>query len=151
MREEINSALQDALEKGEKGRAATLRLIQATIRDRDLRSRETGGDGLTDVEVIEILRKMMRQREDSVRDYEESGQLELAEQERQESEIIREFLPRQFDEEEMRKHCETVVRDINAHGLRDMGRCMSALKERFPGQMDFTRASCVVKDLLRSE
>lgn len=151
MREEINTALQKALENGDKGRAATLRLVQAAIRDRDLRSREAGGDVLSDADVVEILRKMMSQREQSVREYEEAGQLELADQEREEREIIREFLPRQFDETEMRDLCEDVVRDINAHGLRDMGRCMNALKQRYPGQMDFTRASCVVKDLLRSE
>ena len=128
-----------------------MRLILATIRDRDAQAREAGGDNVSDAELLEILRKMLRQREQSTREYEEAGQLELAEQEREESEIIREFLPRQFDEQETRNICEDVVRDINAHGLRDMGRCMSVLKERFPGQMDFVQASCVVKDLLRTE
>lgn len=94
---------------------------------------------------------MVRQREESVRDYEEAGQLELAEQEREEMGIIAEFLPRQFDDTAMKTACEDVVRDISANGLRDMGRCMNALKKRYPGQMDFVRASCVVKDLLRTE
>lgn len=151
MRDAINTALRKAVEEGQKGRAATVRLILATIRDRDAQAREAGGENVSDVELLEILRKMLRQREQSTRDYEEAGQLELAEQEREESEIIREFLPRQFDEQETRNICEDVVRDINAHGLRDMGRCMNVLKQRFPGQMDFAQASCVVKDLLRTE
>lgn len=150
MREAINAALQRAVAEGKKGRAATLRLIQATIRDRDAQAREAGGEGVDDEDVLEILHKMLRQREQSTREYEEAGQLELADQEREESEIIREFLPRQLSEKEVRGICEQVVRDINAHGLRDMGRCMNALKQRFPGQMDFTQASCVVKDLLRT-
>ncbi|MBA5777881.1 GatB/YqeY domain-containing protein [Stappia sp. F7233] len=150
MREAINAALQRAVAEGKKGRAATLRLIQATIRDRDAQAREAGGEGVGDDDVLEILHKMLKQREQSTREYEEAGQVGLAEQEREESDIIREFLPRQLSEKEVRGICEEVVRDINAHGLRDMGRCMNALKQRFPGQMDFTQASCVVKDLLRT-
>lgn len=106
---------------------------------------------LPEADVLDILNKMVRQREESVRDYEEAGQLELAEQEREEMGIIAEFLPRQFDDTAMKTACEDVVRDISANGLRDMGRCMNALKKRYPGQMDFVRASCVVKDLLRTE
>lgn len=151
MRERIDAALQDAVENDDKRRAATLRLVLAAIKDRDARSRELGHDGVPDAEILEILNKMVRQREASVRDFEESGQLDLAEQEREEMLVIHEFLPRQFDERAMQNACEDIVRDINAKGLRDMGRCMSALKERYPGQMDFVRASCVVKDLLRTE
>lgn len=151
MRERIDAALQDAVENDDKRRAATLRLVQVAIRDRDARCRELGHDVVPDAEIREILNKMLRQREGSARDYEEAGQLDLAAQEREEMAIIQEFLPAQFDERAMQNACEDVVRDINARGLRDMGRCMSALKERYPGQMDFVRASCVVKDLLRSE
>ncbi len=151
MREDIDAALQEAVESDDKRRAATLRLVLAAIKDRDARSRELGHDGVSDAEILEILNKMVRQREGSVRDFEEAGQLELAEQEREEMAIIHEFLPRQFDEKAMKTACEDIVRDINASGLRDMGRCMNALKQRYPGQMDFVRASCVVKDLLRTE
>lgn len=128
-----------------------LRLILAAVRDRDAKAREMGRDGISNEEFLDILRKMLRQREETLREYEEAGRLDLAEQEREEMEIIREFLPRQFDEKEVRDVCENVVRDINAHGLRDMGRCMNALKQRYPGKMDFARASCVVKDLLKAE
>jgi hypothetical protein len=151
MRELIDAALQAAVDSDDKRRAATLRLVLAAVRDREARAREMGADGLPEADVLDILNKMVRQREESVRDYEEAGQLELAEQEREEMGIIAEFLPRQFDDTAMKTACEDVVRDISANGLRDMGRCMNALKKRYPGQMDFVRASCVVKDLLRTE
>ncbi len=151
MRDEIAAALNRAVEAGQKDRAAMLRLILAAVRDRDAKAREMGRDGISNEEFLDILRKMLRQREETLREYEEAGRLDLAEQEREEMEIIREFLPRQFDEKEVRDVCENVVRDINAHGLRDMGRCMNALKQRYPGKMDFARASCVVKDLLKAE
>lgn len=151
MRDRINTALREAVDRDDKRRAATLRLVQAAIKDRDARARELGQDGVPEDEVLDILNKMVGQRDRSIRDYEEAGQLDLAEQEREEAAIIREFLPKQFDEAAMKSACEDVVRDIKAKGLRDMGRCMSALKERYPGQMDFVRASCVVKDLLRAD
>ena len=151
MREQIDAALQAAVDSDDKRRAATLRLVLAAVRDREARAREMGADGLPEADVLDILNKMVRQREESVRDYEEAGQLELAEQEREEMAIIAEFLPRQFDDTAMKTACEDVVRDISANGLRDMGRCMNALKQRYPGQMDFVRASCVAKDLLRTE
>lgn len=151
MRERIDAALQAAVNGNAKRRAATLRLMLTAILDREARAREHGADAMPASEVLDILHKMVRQREDSVRDYEEAGQVELAEQEREEIAVISEFLPAQFDEKAMKSACEDVVREISAKGLRDMGRCMSALKERYPGQMDFVRASCVVKDLLRTE
>ncbi|WP_349357753.1 GatB/YqeY domain-containing protein [Stappia sp.] len=149
MRERIDAALQGAVESNDKHRAATLRLLLAAIQDRDARARASGRDGVADAEIEQVLQKMVQQRSASIRDFEEAGQLDLAEQEREEVEIIREFLPKQFDDVAMKEACEDVVRDINASGLRDMGRCMAALKQRYPGQMDFVRASCVVKDLLR--
>ena len=151
MRERIDAALRQAVETNDKRRAATLRLLLAAIQDRESRSRELGRDGIKEEDLHEILDKMVDQRVRSIRDFEEAGQLELAEQERDEVAVIREFLPKQFDDQAMQEACEDVVRDISAKGLRDMGRCMSALKTRYPGQMDFVRASCVVKDLLRSE
>lgn len=151
MREKINVALKQAQEAGEKRRIATLRLIQTALKDRDVAARDSGRDGVADEEVIDILEKMVRQRDVSAQEFEQSGQLDLAEQERAESDIIREFLPRKLDEAKIRSICEEIVRDIGAHGLRDIGRCMSELKARYPGKMDFVQASCVVKDLLRSD
>jgi len=151
MRDRINAALKAAQDEGDKRRCATLRLVQTAVKDREAAARENGKDGVNETEVIEILQKMIRQRETSAVEFESSGQLDLAEQERVEQDIIREFLPVQLSEEEMRTICEETVREIDAHGLRDIGRCMSELKSRYPGKMDFVQASCVVKDMLRAD
>ena len=143
--------MKEAQASGEKRRLGTLRLIQTAIKDRDSAARDNGADGVSDQEVLEILQKMMRQRSLSAVEFEEAGQLEQAEQERHEAVIIHEFLPVQIDQDKMKALCEETVKEINAQGLRDIGRCMSELKARYPGQMDFVQASCVVKDLLRSD
>jgi uncharacterized protein YqeY len=151
MRDRINAALKAAQDDGDKRRCATLRLVQTAVKDREAAARENGKDGVNETEVIDILQKMIRQRESSAVEFESGGQLDLAEQERIEQDIIREFLPVQLSEEEIRSVCEETVKDIDAHGLRDIGRCMSELKSRYPGQMDFVQASCVVKDMLRAD
>lgn len=149
--EKIDSAFKAAKEAEDKRRCATLRLVQTAVKDRESSAREVGKDGVGESEVIEILQKMLRQRETSAEEFESDGQLDLAEQERAEQEIIKEFLPGQLDEEEMRTVCEATLEEIGAQGLRDIGRCMSELKSRYPGKMDFVQASCVVKDLLRAQ
>lgn len=151
MRDRINAALKAAQDEGDKRRCATLRLVQTAVKDREAAARENGRDGVDEIEVVEILQKMIRQRETSAVEFESGGQLDLAEQERTEQEIIREFLPEQLSDEEIRSICEETVKDIDAHGLRDIGRCMSELKSRYPGKMDFVQASCVVKDMLRTD
>ncbi|MBO0343771.1 GatB/YqeY domain-containing protein [Roseibium sp. CAU 1637] len=148
-RDTISSALKQALVGTDKCRLTTLRLIQAAIRDRDEAAKAHGGDGVADSDIVEMLQTMVRQRDVSAREFEEMGQLDLAEQEKRESQIIREFLPRQVEGDAMQALCAETVTDLDAHGLRDIGRCMSALKTRYPGQMDFVKASCVVRDLLR--
>jgi len=149
MRDKINAALKMAQDEGDKRRCATLRLVQTAVKDREAAARENGKDGVNENDVIEILQKMVRQRETSATEFESSGQLDLAEQEREEQDIIREFLPVQLGNEETKEICEKTVKEIDAHGLRDIGRCMSELKSRYPGQMDFVKASCFVKDILR--
>jgi uncharacterized protein len=148
LREQINRALTDAMKSQEKRRVSTLRLINAAVKDRDIAARGAGKDGLSDDEIRQILAKMVKQREESSVIYAEAGRPELAEQEREEMEIIRSFMPRQLSDEEMRCACESAVKDVGATGLRDMGKTMAALKERYAGQMDFGRASCVVKGML---
>lgn len=150
MRDRISAALKVAQDDGEKRRCATLRLVQTAVKDREAAARENGKDGVKDNEVVEILQKMIQQRETSAVEFESSGQLDLAEQEREEQDIIREFLPVQLSDDEIRSLCAATLKDIDAHGLRDIGRCMSELKTRYPGQMDFVQASCFVKDMLRS-
>ncbi len=149
MREKIQDALKVAIAEGKTRRVSTLRLILAAIKDRDLAAHaEDRCEGACEEEIVDILRTMVRQREASARAYEESGRLDLAEQEQVEIEIIGAFLPHQLSDDEILRACHSVMEEIGATALRDMGRCMGALKARFAGQMDFTKASGVVKDRL---
>jgi len=149
MREAIAQALKTALKSQDKRRTSTLRLINAAIQDRDIANRGTGKDPVSDDEILQILAKMVRQRQESAKAFEEGNRLELAEQEREEIAIINDFLPKQLGEEAVKQACRQVVEEVGADGLRDMGRCMNALKEKFPGKMDFGKASGIVKDLLQ--
>ncbi|MBW3096061.1 GatB/YqeY domain-containing protein [Pseudohoeflea coraliihabitans] len=149
LRDQFSEKLKDAIRAKDTLRMATLRLIQAAIKDRDIANRGQGKDPVSDEEILGILIKMIKQREDSAKIYEENARLELAQQEREEITVIKEFLPAQVPEDEMRELCASVVSETGAHGLRDMGKCMNVLKERYPGQMDFGKASSVVKGLLR--
>lgn len=149
IRDRINSALKEAVKAQDKVRMSTLRLVNAAIKDRDIAGRTAGRpDGVSDAEVLELLTKMIKQRRESAETYENAGRLDLAEGERSEVEVISEFLPRQLDDSEMERACSEVVKEIGAEGLKDMGRTMADLKQRYAGQMDFAKASGVVKRLL---
>lgn len=149
LRQEISQALTTALKAQEKRRMSTLRLILAAVKDRDIANRTAGKDPVGDEELLGILGKMVKQREESARIYEEGSRLELAEAEREEITIISEFLPQQMSEDEVEQACADVIAEIGAQGLRDMGKCMAVLKERYAGKMDFTKASAIVKSLLQ--
>jgi uncharacterized protein YqeY len=149
MREKLAEALKAAVKTQDKRRTATLRLIQAAIHDRDIAHRGAGKDPVSDDEIIQILAKMVKQREESAKAFEEGSRVDLAMQERDEIEIIRDFLPKQLGEEDVKMACSHVIKEIGAEGLRDMGRCMAALKEKFPGKMDFGKASGMVKEMLK--
>ncbi len=148
MRNQLSEATKQAMKGKEKRRISTLRLINAAIKDRDIAARGAGKERVSDDEILAIMQKMIKQREESARIYEESGRLELADQEREEIEIIREFLPKQLNPEEVRQACSTVVTEVGGESLRDMGKCMAALKSRYPGKLDVGQASKVVKELL---
>jgi hypothetical protein len=154
MRERINQAVKDAMKAGEKRRVATLRLITAAIKDRDVAIKpedvqRTGESRIGDAEVLALLQKMVKQRRDSIDAFKKGGRDDLVEQEQTEIAIIEEFLPKQMAEAEMKRVVEAAVKELNASGLKDMGRTMSVLKERYTGQMDFGRASGLLKDLLK--
>ncbi|MEL6505269.1 MAG: GatB/YqeY domain-containing protein [Pseudomonadota bacterium] len=148
MRSLLNDGMKDAMKSGDKRRLATLRLINAAIKDRDIAARGQGKERVCDDDILAILMKMIKQREESARVYEENSRLELAEQEREEMEIIRTYLPKQMDAEEVHHACREVVAEVQGESLRDMGKCMNALKARYPGQLDVGQASKVVKELL---
>ncbi len=149
MREIIDAALKDALKSQDKRRISTLRLIRAAIQDRDIINRGAGKDPVSDEEILQILSKMVKQREESAKAFEDGNRLELAAQERGEICIIRDFMPKQLGDEQVRQACQKIIAEVGGGGLRDMGKCMAALKDRYPGQMDFSKASGVVKSLLQ--
>jgi len=149
MREDLASALKHASHGSDRCRLTTLRLINAAIKDRDAAAKAAGRDKVSDEEVLEILAKMIRQRLESALSYEESGRIDLADEEREEIMVIKSFLPRELTEEEMRHACAKAIADTDAHGLRDMGRCMAELKNRYAGRMDLGKAMQVVKAKLQ--
>ena len=149
MRDELAKSLNEAVKSKDKRRVCTLRLINAAIKDRDIANRGAGKDPVSEDDIRLILAKMVKQREESAQIYEEGNRLDLAEQESEEIEIIRSFLPKQLDETKVKTACQQVINEIGADGLRDMGKCMSTLKERFAGQMDFAKASGIVKEMLQ--
>jgi hypothetical protein len=148
MRTRLVDGMKEAMKSGEKRKLATLRLINAAIKDRDINARGAGKERVSDEEILAILAKMIKQREESARIFEEGNRLELAAQEREEMEIIREFLPKQMNADEVRTACTQVVSEVGGASLRDMGKCMNAIKERYPGKLDVGQASKVVKELL---
>ncbi|MBB6307039.1 GatB/YqeY domain-containing protein [Xanthobacter tagetidis] len=148
LRDDINAALKEALKAQDKRRTSTLRLINAALKDRDIEQRGHGKDPLTDDELRALLAKMIKQRDESARIYDEGGRPELAAQEREEIGYIKAFLPAQMSEAETRAEIAKVIAEIGAAGIKDMGRTMAVLKERFAGAIDFGKASQWVKEQL---
>lgn len=146
LRARVNVALKDAMKAKEADRLSTLRLINAAIKDRDIEARGSGSDeGVGDDVVLGILGKMVKQRQESAKVYEEGGRLELAEKELSEIKIIEDFLPRQLSEDEVAAQIDAAIADVGADSIRDMGKVMGVLKGKFTGQMDFGKAGPMVK------
>ncbi|MGR3637681.1 MAG: GatB/YqeY domain-containing protein [Shimia sp.] len=150
LREEISAALKQAMRDRAADRLSTLRLISAAIKDRDIAARGEGEDasGVNDAEILAILAKMVKQRQESARTYEEGGRLDLAEREMNEIPVIEEFLPKQLSDDEVVAAVEAAIAEVSAESIRDMGKVMGALKSKFTGQMDFGKVGPQVKDLL---
>ncbi|SMX50272.1 GatB/YqeY domain-containing protein [Maliponia aquimaris] len=149
LREKVNAAVKQAMRDKAQARLSTLRLINAAIKDRDIAVRSEGNDtGVDDTEVLGILGKMVKQRRESARSYEEGGRLDLAERELAEIEVIEEFLPRALTETEVASAIEAAMAEVGAESIRDMGRVMGVLKARYTGQMDFGAVGPKVKERL---
>lgn len=149
LRERLAAALKDAMKSREAERLSTLRLINAAIKDRDIAFRGEGGEGVVGgAEVLAILGRMVKQRQESARAYEEGGRLELAERELDEIKVIGEFLPRQLSDAEVDAALGKAIAEVGATSIRDMGKVMAALKAKYTGQMDFGAVGPKVKDKL---
>jgi uncharacterized protein YqeY len=152
LREQINDSLKEAMKARDQKRVGTLRLVNAALKDKDIAARtETSRELLGDEEILSLLAKMIKQREDSIAAYEAGNRPELAAAEKDEITIIRKFMPKQMSTDEAKAAIAKVIADVGAASMKDMGKVMGALKERFAGQMDFGKASGQVKDALSAK
>ena len=146
LRDRLSVSLKDAMKAKDATRLMTLRLINAAIKDRDIDARSEGVDsGVSDHDLLAILGKMVKQRQESARTYEEGGRLELAEKEWAEIVIIEEFLPRQLSEQEVEQAIADAIAASGANSIRDMGKVMGVLKSKYTGQLDFGKVGGMVK------
>jgi len=149
LRAQLNDAMKEAMKAKDAKRLATVRLVLAALKDRDIAARsETSRDLLGDDEILTLLAKMIKQREESAAVYRQGGRPELAENEEAEIVIIRSFMPAQMDEAAMKDAVAKTIAEVGAGSIKDMGKVMAVLKERYAGQMDFSKASAATKDAL---
>lgn len=149
LRDQLSRALKEAMKTRDLRAVSTLRMILATLKERDIEARGRGNAaGIGDGEIAEMLQKMIRQREESRDIYAKAGREDLARQEGEEIEIIRRYLPRQMDEAEMAQAIDAAIAETGAGGARDMGRVMAVLKQRYAGRMAFAKAGALVKQKL---
>ncbi|HEY1632574.1 MAG TPA: GatB/YqeY domain-containing protein [Rhizomicrobium sp.] len=149
LREEFNEKLKEAMKAKDSRRVSTLRMVLAALKDKDIAARtETSREGISDDDVLGLLAKMIKQREESAAAFTQGARPELAQSEQEEIAIIRSFMPRQMDEAEAKAAIQGVIAELGAGSMKDMGKVMAALKERYAGQMDFGKASPMVKTAL---
>lgn len=148
LRDDINNALKDAMKAGEARRVSTLRLVNSALKNADIEARGQGKPALSDEDLLALLQKMIKQRHESVELYEKGGRPELAAQERDEIAIIAKYLPTQMTEHEISETIAALVKETGATAMKDMGRVMAALKERYAGKLDFAKASGALKKML---
>jgi len=149
LRSELNDALKQAMKAKDQQTLTTVRLILAALKDRDIQARSNGNlDGVPDQEILEMLQKMVKQRRESIALYDQGGRDDLVAKEEAEIAVIERFLPKPLDEAETEAAIDSVVGELEASSIKDMGRVMAVLKERYPGRMEFGRASQLVKKRL---
>ncbi len=147
MREQFNAQLKDAMKAGDKRRVSTIRMITAALKDRDIEARGSGKT-VTNDDILSLLQKMVKSRQESAEIYEKAGRTDLSTQEREEIAIITEFLPKQMGEDDVKAAISAAIAETGAAGMKDMGKVIAALKAKYTGQMDFARVSAAVKGML---
>jgi uncharacterized protein YqeY len=148
LRENINNAMKDAMKARDERRVGTLRMMNAAIKNADIAARGEGKEPLNEADLMSLFQKMIKQRQESAELYDKGARPELAAAERSEIEIITAYLPQQMSDVEAGSAISSLLQEINAETMKDMGRAMAALKERFAGKMDFGKASGKIKELL---
>ena len=149
MRDKINADLKEAMKAGDKARVGTLRLINAAIKSADIEARPAGKDKITDADILGVMAKMLKQRRDSIEQFQAGGRQDLADKEAAEVTVIEGYMPKQMSEAEAKMAIAAAIKEVGAAGPKDMGKVMAALKARYAGQMDFGKASGLVKELLK--
>ena len=148
LRDDINNAVKEAMKAKDERKVSTLRMVNSTIKNADIEARGEGKPQLSDTELLSVLQKMIKQRQEAVELYDKGGRAELAAQEREEIAIISSYLPKQMSEVDVKAAISAAIAETGAAGMKDMGKVMAALKERHAGKMDFGKASPIVKALL---
>ena len=147
MRERLTILMKEAMKAGDKRRLGTIRLIQAGLKDREIEARGTGKE-IGEDDILAVLRKMVKQRQDSIAIYDQAGRDDLASGEREELAIISEFLPQQFGDDDVRAAIGEAIAETGATGPKDMGKVIAAVKAKHAGRIDFGKASGLVKEML---
>jgi len=150
LRETLNQALKDAMKAKDAQRMATLRLILAALKDRDIAARTSGDDrtGIPEDAILSLLQTMVKQRRESITMYEQGGRQDLADKEKAEIAVIESFLPKQLSEAEVEAAARAAIAEVGAQGIKDMGKAMGVLKAKYAGQMDFAKAAAILKSQL---
>ena len=148
LRDDINTAVKEAMKAKDERKLSTLRMINSSIKNADIDARGQGKQPLSDDEILGLLQKMIKQRQESVELYDKGGRAELAAQEREEIAVISAYLPKQMSEDEVKAAIAATIKDTGAAGMKDMGKVIGALKAKYAGQMDFGKASGLVKAAL---
>ena len=150
LREQLTTDMKDAMKSGEKKKVATLRLMNAAIKDKDINSRTEGHDSTltSDAGILDLLTKMVKQRQDSIAAFDLGGRPELAQNERDEMAIIQSYMPKQMDEAEAKAAVASVIASVSATSIKDMGKVMAELKSKYAGQMDMAKVGGIVKAML---
>lgn len=149
LRQQLNEALKEAMRAKDQRTLATVRLVMAGLKDRDIQARSSGqGDSISDDEILDLLQKMVKQRREAMEIYAQGKRPDLVEKEAAEIVVLERFLPRQLDDSETEAAVSEMIEELEAGNVKDMGRVMAALKERYAGRMDFARASQQVKQAL---
>ena len=148
LRNQIEEKLNQALKAKDKNTYPTLRLVVSAIKDAEIAGRSKGQKEISDGDITAILKKMIKQRNESCEVYKKAGRSELLENETREIEVINAFLPKQLNEEETKKICADVVKSVGATSMKDMGKVMGAIKSKYSDTLDFTKVSSIIKELL---
>jgi uncharacterized protein YqeY len=148
LRERFTAEMKEAMKAGDKGKLGAIRLIQAALKDKDIEARGNGKEPLSDEDILALLQKMVKQRQESIAMYEQGGRQELADQEKNEVAVISSYLPQQMDEAETKAAIQAAIAETGAASMKDMGKVVASLRAKYAGRMDFAKASGLVKDML---